>query len=78
MGADIWDWVAWASRPRSCYPPPPGPSEPSFLSVDMRTPCVVNCPDEGGGKTARYMLRWVSTIDEKGPWSETASATIGA
>ena len=31
-----------------------------------------------GGVTAHYMLRWVSTTGEKGPWSETASATIGA
>ncbi len=31
-----------------------------------------------GGQTAHYMLRWVNTTGEKGPWSETASATIGA
>jgi hypothetical protein len=31
-----------------------------------------------GGKTAHYMLRWLSTRGEAGPWSETASATIGA
>lgn len=29
------------------------------------------------GKTPHYMLRWVSTTGEKGPWSETASATVG-
>ncbi len=33
---------------------------------------------EDGGKTAHYMLRWVATTGEKGPWRETASATIGA
>lgn len=33
--------------------------------------------DQHSGKTARFMLRWVSTSGEKGPWSETASATIG-
>jgi hypothetical protein len=32
----------------------------------------------GAGKTAHYMLHWVSTTGEKGPWSETAGATIGA
>ena len=26
---------------------------------------------------AHYMLRWVSTNGDKGPWSETATATIG-
>ena len=31
-----------------------------------------------GGKTAHYMLRWVKTSGEKGPWSETVSATITA
>ncbi|KKK98125.1 hypothetical protein LCGC14_2645870, partial [marine sediment metagenome] len=29
-------------------------------------------------KVAHYMLRWESTRGEPGPWSETASATIGA
>jgi len=28
------------------------------------------------GQTAIYMLRWVSTHNEKGPWSEPVSATI--
>lgn len=32
----------------------------------------------GAGKAAHYMLRWVSTTGEKGPWSEMASATVGA
>jgi hypothetical protein len=30
------------------------------------------------GKTAHYLLRWVNPTGEKGPWSETATATIGA
>jgi len=30
------------------------------------------------GQTAHYMLRWLSTRGEAGPWSETASATVGA
>jgi hypothetical protein len=78
LGAEIWGCVGWASRPRSCDPPPTGPSELSFLSVDTRTPYVADYPGEDAGKTAHYMLRWVSTSGEKGPWSETASATIGA
>jgi hypothetical protein len=28
------------------------------------------------GKTAYYMLRWVSTRGETGPWSQTVSGTI--
>lgn len=31
-----------------------------------------------GEKTAHYMLRWVESGGEKGPWSETVSATISA
>ena len=56
----------------------PAPSELSFLWVDTRTPYLVDYPGENGGKTAHYMLRCVATTGEKGPWSETASATIGA
>ncbi len=78
MGAEIRGRVAWASRPRICDPPPTSPSDLSFVSVDTRTPYVADYPGEDAGKTAHYMLRWVSTSGEKGPWSETASATIGA
>ena len=70
MGAEIWVKVG--------DPAPTGPSQLSFLSVDTRTPYVANYPGEDGGQTAHYMLRWVGTTGEKGPWSETASATIGA
>jgi hypothetical protein len=28
------------------------------------------------GREAHYMLHWVSTRGDKGPWTETASATI--
>ncbi len=57
---------------------PTGPSELSFLSVDARAPYVADYPGEDGGKTTHYMLRWVATTAEKGPWSEAASATIRA
>jgi hypothetical protein len=46
LGAEIWGSVAWASRPRSCDPPPVDPSELSFLSVDTRTPYVANFSGE--------------------------------
>ncbi|MCK4659314.1 MAG: hypothetical protein KAV82_07300 [Phycisphaerae bacterium] len=39
---------------------------------------VVGYSDADGGQTAHHMLRWIGTTGEKGPWSETASATIGA
>jgi hypothetical protein len=31
-----------------------------------------------GGKTAVYMVRWVNTQGEKGPWSEITTATVAA
>ena len=70
MGAEIWVKIG--------DPPPVDPSELSFLSVDTRTPYTADYDGADGGKTAHYMLRWTNTRGEKGPWSETASATIGA
>ena len=70
MGAEIWVKLG--------DPPPDGPSELKFLSIDTRTPHTAEFPGTDGGRTAHYMLRWVATTGEKGPWSETASATIGA
>lgn len=78
MGSMGRRWVAWASRPRSSDPRPTAPSGLSLRSVGTRTPYVVDCPGEGGGQTAHYMLRCVATTSEKGPWSGIASATIGA
>jgi len=56
---------------------PSGPEELEFLLVSTRTPAVVEYDGADGGLTAHYMLRWLSTRGEAGPWSETASATIG-
>jgi hypothetical protein len=30
------------------------------------------------GKIAHFLMRWVNTRNQPGPWSETVSATIGA
>ena len=76
MGAEIWVKVAEPQGGQA--PPPSGPSELKFLSLATRTPQVAEFPGADGGKTAHYMLRWIATTGEKGPWSETASATIGA
>ena len=70
MGAELWVKIG--------DPAPTGPGELSFLSVDTRTPYTADFDGADGGKTAHYMLRWTNTRGEKGPWSETASATIGA
>ena len=59
-------------------PPPSAPSELTFLSVDTRTPYTADFSGDDANSTAHYMARWVNTNGEKGPWSETAAATIGA
>ena len=59
-------------------PPSADPAALTFLAVDSRTPYVAQYDGTDGGKTARYLLPWVSTTGEKGPWSETPTATIGA
>ena len=70
MGAEVWVKIG--------DPAPADPSELTFLALDTRTPYTADYPGTDGNKTAHYMLRWVNTRGEKGPWSETASATIGA
>jgi hypothetical protein len=73
IGAEVWVKVAAPGDP-----PPSGPGELTFLLLSTRTPAVAEFDGPDGGKTAHYMLRWLSTRGEAGPWSETASATIGA
>jgi hypothetical protein len=58
--------------------PPVDPSELTFLAVYTRSPYTREYPGSEGGKQAHYMLRWVNTRGETGPWSETDTATIGA
>ena len=69
-GAQIWVKIG--------DPAPVDPSELTFLAVDTRTPYVATFDGADANKVAHYMLRWESTRAEPGPWSETASATIGA
>lgn len=57
-------------------PPPVDPSELEFVTIDSRPPHTVEYDGEDAGKTAHYMIRWVSTRGAYGPWSETVSATI--
>ncbi len=70
MGAEVWVKVG--------DPAPVDPGELTFLSLDTRSPYTADYAGEDANKIAHYMLRWVNTRGEKGPWSETASATIGA
>ena len=59
-------------------PPPTGPDECVFTALDTATPHLKEFDAADAGKTAHYMLRWVNSKGDPGPWSATVSATIGA
>jgi len=59
-------------------PVPVGPNECSFLAADTVTPYTATYDGADGGKLAHYMLRWVNTRGQQGPWSATVTATIAA
>ncbi|HDZ68948.1 MAG TPA: hypothetical protein ENH43_00810 [Phycisphaerales bacterium] len=73
MGCEIWVKVTAQGEA-----PPADPDELSFVTLDTASPYTVEYDGADGGKTAHYMLRWVKTGSNKGPWSETISATITA
>ena len=54
------------------------PTDMRMLALVSASPKVVAFDTADGGKTAYYILRWVSTRDAKGPWSETVEATVVA
>jgi hypothetical protein len=68
QGCEIWTKIDG--------PPPTDAGQLSYLATDTRTPYTVEFDGSQGGKIAHYMLRWVSTRSETGPWSQTVSATI--
>lgn len=57
-------------------PPPAGLSECTFLALDTRTPYTAEFDGADANATAHFIGRWVSTRGDKGPLSETVSATV--
>lgn len=51
-------------------------SEFTYLGTDTATPYIATFDSADIGKTAWYMLRWVNTRGERGPWSATMSAIV--
>lgn len=68
IGCELWNKIGGA--------PPVDPSEMTYLATDTRSPYVVEFDGADAGKTVYYMLRWVNSRGERGPWSQTVSATI--
>lgn len=58
--------------------PPDGTSAFEYLDTDQSSPYTVAYTDADAGKVASYILRWVHANGNRGPWSETVSATITA
>jgi hypothetical protein len=68
QGCEIWMKVG--------DPAPAGPDDVRYLALDTSTPYMVVFDAADASKTAYYMLRWMSTRGETGPWSATVSGTI--
>lgn len=72
-GAEVWL--------RLVEPGQPTPTDPrtfAFHSLTTRPTLRTDFTPADGGKTAAYMLRWVNTRGEVGPWSEVATGTVAA
>jgi hypothetical protein len=69
VGCEVWVKVGTA---------PADPSELTYLATDTKTPYTAVFDGADAGKAAHYMLRWVNRRGERGPWSQTVSATITA
>jgi len=73
QGVEIWMAITPIGTPA-----PTDPSEFAFVTLDTSTPHLIEFAGADGGKNAHYILRWVNTTGQKGPWSEVVSATINA
>lgn len=73
LGAEVWVKLVDAGQPA-----PTDPAAFAFLAMATGGGVTAEYRAADGGKTAVYMLRWVSTRGEKGPWSEVTTATVAA
>ena len=55
---------------------PDSPKEYRFFGQSTKSPVRVTFESEDGCKMAHYLLRWVNTRGEAGPWSTVISGTI--
>lgn len=67
MECEIWSKIG--------DPPPVDGTQCQFLVLDTASPYVADYEGKYGGQKAHYMLRWVTSHSDKGPWSEVVSAT---
>lgn len=67
-GAEIWLKIGGDA--------PVDNKECEYLTTDRATPYLWQFDAEDAGKTAWYLLRWISKNGDKGEWSQAVSATI--
>ncbi|HEY0544518.1 MAG TPA: hypothetical protein VGC91_03900 [Pyrinomonadaceae bacterium] len=70
IGCEIWNKVGGAA--------PADQKELAFAFMDTQAPHRITYTGADAGQIAHYMLRWINTKGEAGPWSRTVSATIAA
>jgi len=68
LGAEIWLKIGGDA--------PIDNAECAYLATDTATPYVNQFGAGDAGKTAWYLLRWVSKNGDKGDWSEAVGVTI--
>lgn len=73
LGAEVWGTLVAPGQPV-----PTDPAALSFLTMATKPSVITEYRAADGGKTAVYMLRWVNTRGDKGPWSEVTTATVAA
>jgi hypothetical protein len=71
IGCEVWMATTAAGAPA-----PTDPALFNCLGLNSASPFVNEFTGTDGGKTAHYLLRWVSRDGTVGPWSETLSATV--
>jgi hypothetical protein len=71
MGCEIWHTITASDAPA-----PLDPTVYSNMGINTATPFVAEYDGKDVGKMAHYLLRWVGTTGQPGPWSEIISATI--
>jgi hypothetical protein len=59
-------------------PQPTDPDALTFLALSTNGTTTAKFEAKDGGKTAVYMLRWISSGGVAGPWSEPVAATVAA
>jgi hypothetical protein len=57
-------------------PTPLDPASYQNLGINTASPFMTTYTGKDVGKMVHYLLRWVGTTGETGPWSDIISATI--